>query len=44
MIIVCMDCNLDQRLTVLFDVPRLVAPPDDDDDDDDDFSSWNTTH
>ena len=27
MILVCMDCNLDQRLTVLFDVPRLVAPP-----------------
>ena len=27
MIIVFMDCNLDQRLTVLFDVPRLVAPP-----------------
>lgn len=27
MIIVCVDCNLDQRLTVLFNVPRLVATP-----------------
>ena len=26
MIIVCVDCNSDQRLTVLFDVPRLMAP------------------